>query len=268
MATNVRKPKSGGTAAARGRTSASSSRARSARGQSKPPQAGQAAPGPQAEPKAAQGQLDMLLGAAGNTSRVVQLAASILEEELAAGIEAAKRVEQRFVDVGKLRGGNPEEVMQRFRHDAHDVVDILIDMVNLATNSLGGLAQRVVTIGGAKRSSTSAPGAAVDTPSLAIPRPVKAGQSIEVPMTVENASEGPTDALHFHSSDLVSAEGARIPAQQISFAPSDLVIGPHKSEIVKVTVTVPEGTPPGTYAGLLRASKLEQLRALLTVQIE
>lgn len=271
MATNARKPKAAAPERAK-RSAASARGATGKRAKAKPaPAAAPAAEDTAAQSAAAKlgaAQLDMLLGAAGKTSGIVQQAASILEEELAAGIIAAKRVEARFVDVGKLRESDPKEVMQRFRRDAHDVVDILLDLVNVATNSLGGLAQRVVTVRGNKDDTRKNAAAALGTPSLTIPRPVKAGQSIEVPMTLENSSEAPTEALHFHSSDLISTDGARIPAQQVEFAPTDLVIAPHGSQIVKVTLTVPAGTPAGTYAGLLQASKMEQLRAVVTVQIE
>ncbi len=59
---------------------------------------------------------------------------SVLEEELAAGINTTQKHEKKVVDVDKLRAGDPQEVIQRFRRDAHDVVDILLDLVNVATN--------------------------------------------------------------------------------------------------------------------------------------
>lgn len=207
-------------------------------------------------------------GLAGRTSRIVQQAASILEEELAAGIVAAREVEKRFVDVQRLRSADAQEVMQRFRRDAHDVVDILLDMVTVATNAVGGLTQRAVTVGSPKRADGAVPLATAGTPSLDVPYKVKAGESIEVPLALENGGDVPTEALDFHSSDLVSASGRRIEADRVSFAPQSLVIAARHSEVVKVTVAVPADTPPGTYAGLLQASKLEQLRAIVTVQIE
>jgi hypothetical protein len=222
-------------------------------------------PGQQSAPPAAS-----FAGAlAGRTSRIVQQAASILEEELAAGIVAAREVEARFVDVPKVRGADAKEVMQRFRRDAHDVVDILIDMVTVATNAVGGIAQRAVTVRtGTKGADGSPAPAAFGTPSLDVPHKVRAGESIEVPLAVENAGDAPTEAIEFHSSDLVSATGARITAGRVSFAPPALVIAPGQSEVVKVTLSVPADTPPGIYAGLLQASKLHQLRAVVTVQIE
>jgi len=220
------------------------------------------------KPPTAAAALGAAAGLAGRTSRIVQQAASILEEELAAGIVAAREVEKRFVDVQQLRGGDAQEVMQRFRRDAHDVVDILIDMVTVATNAVGGLTQRAVTVGSPKRADGAAPAAMAGTPSLDVPYKVKAGESIEVPLALENGGDVPTEALDFHSSDLVSASGRRIEACRVSFAPQSLVIAARHSEVVKVTVSVPFDTPPGTYAGLLQASKLEQLRAIVTVQIE
>lgn len=214
--------------------------------------------------------INVLRGVAGATSRIVQQAASILEEEIAAGIVAAKRVEDRLIDVQKLRNGRTEEVMQRFRRDAHDVVDILIDLVNLTTNSLGGLAQRVVKIGGLDASGEKAGrmgGAAGGIPSLAVTQAVRPGEAAQVPIMLENESDSATESFQFISSDLINAAGDRIAAREISFAPAALAIGPHNSATVTVTVNVPVGTKVGVYSGLLQATKLEQLRAVLTVPI-
>ena len=223
-------------------------------------------------------QLDVLagvMGAAGSTVRIVQKAVSVLEEELAAGINTTQKLEKKVVDVDKLRAGDPQEVIQRFRRDAHDVVDILLDLVNVATNSLDQLTQRVIRIGvsearGGPASSSSADGTGVGggIPSLAVSTPVKPGGAVEIPMTLENESSKPTDVFYLLSSDLVNPNGDRIAAQQVSFVPEKMVIEPQKSAVITVTVRVPESTPPGTYSGLLQATKLEQLRAVLSIQIE
>lgn len=206
-----------------------------------------------------------------STSRIVEQAASILEEEIAAGIVAAKRVEERFVDVGKIRSKDPEEVMQRFRRDAHEVLDILVDMVNLATNSLGDLTQRVITISqgqpGApgRKSQPASPGG---IPALNVDKPVKAGQAVEIPLTLENGGDNPTEEFGFYSSDLLNAAGEHISAGNISFQPKVVTIESHGSTPVTVVVTVPKGASPGVYSGLVQATKLELLRAVLTVRVE
>ena len=247
-----------------------------------PPPAAQPAPAqtqpqPQSAPSASVDMLAGVMGAAGSTVRIVQKAVSVLEEELAAGINTTRKLEQKMVDVDKLRSGDPQEVIQRFRRDAHDVVDILLDLVNVATNSLDQLTQRVIRIGvsevrsgGASSSSggTGGSSAGGGIPSLAVSTPVKPGGAVEIPMTLENESSKPTDVFYLLSSDLVNPNGDRIAAGQVSFVPEKMVIEPQKSAVITVTVRVPDSTPPGTYSGLLQATKLEQLRAVLSIQIE
>lgn len=214
-----------------------------------------------------------MLGVAGTTSRIVQQAASILEEEISAGIVAARKVEERFIDVQKIRTKSSEEIMQRFRRDSHEVVDILVDLVSLATNSVGGLAQRAIKVnvtpgspaarsGPSPMSSTS-----IGIPMLQAPLPIKSGEAVEIPMTLENDSEDTTETFHFMVSELISSSGERIEGHQVSFSPSTLVIGPRQSATVTVTVAVPEGTGAGVYSGLLQAQRLEQLRAVIAIQI-
>ncbi|NHZ37158.1 COG1470 family protein [Massilia rubra] len=211
-------------------------------------------------------ELDYLVRMAGTTSRIVQQAASTLEEEIALGVAAAKRVEMRFVDVEKLRAGDPADVMQRFRRDAHEVVDILLDMVVLASNSLGALSERVVTV---RPGGAAAPKQGGDaTASLTMPQPIAPGGSLSVPMTLENAADVPTATLRFHCSDLLSESGARLAAVQIGFAPEELSIPARGSATVLITVSVPPDAAPGTYSGLLLASQLDQVRAVLTVRVE
>jgi hypothetical protein len=222
----------------------------------------------ESDPSVTGAEIDMLFAVAGKTSRIVQQAASILEEEIAAGVSAAKRVEERFVNVEKLRGGNQQEVMQRFRRDAHEVVDILIDMVALASNSISVLGERAIRVRPGAQSSEAKQASGDTMPCLTIPGAVAPGESVTVPMTLDNASDRPTEALRFHCADLVNANGARLAAEYITFGPAEVVLEPASSGTVKVTVTVPDGTPPGTYAGLLQASKMEQVRAVLSVRVK
>jgi hypothetical protein len=205
-----------------------------------------------------------------STSRIVQRAASILEEELRAGIKAAQQVERQLLNVSELRSGHPEEVMQRFRRDAHEVVDMLIDIVNAATNAVGGLAQRVVTLSsgsgnGSKTGGRKTPGAVL---TLAGTRSYRPGETAELPMLLENDSDSATAEFQFQSSDLIDVvSGGRIQAQQVSFTPSRLIIGPRDSVRVTVAVVVPKGAPAGSYAGLVQASRLDNLRAVLQLQV-
>lgn len=206
-------------------------------------------------------------GIAGSAVRIVQKAVSVLEEEISLGINSTQRLEQKLVDVDQLRSS--QEIVQRFRRDAHDVVDILIDLVNVATNSLEQMTQRAIrVVDGSEPRRTPTRAAENGIPTLAVSTPLKAGESANIPMTLENESSKPTDVIDLFSSDLINSEGQRILAKQITFSPEKLMIEPQKNVLVTVHVQVPKDTPPGTYSGLLQAAKLEQLRAVLSVRIE
>lgn len=63
------------------------------------------------------------------TSEVVRQAASILEEEIAAGIVAARQVEKKLLKEDRFNANDFENVVQRFRNDAHSVVNMISDRV-------------------------------------------------------------------------------------------------------------------------------------------
>jgi hypothetical protein len=57
----------------------------------------------------------------------VKEAALLLDEEIAAGIVAARQMQQRFQRERRIDPGDFKEVLTRFRSDAHDVVTAISD---------------------------------------------------------------------------------------------------------------------------------------------
>jgi uncharacterized membrane protein len=86
-------------------------------------------------------------------------------------------------------------------------------------------------------------------------------------MTLENSGDAPTEPLRFLSTDLLSPAGGRIPAKQIEFKPAALTIKPGGRETVVVQLKIPSGVKPGLYSGLIQSSKMDQLRAVLAVEV-
>lgn len=205
-------------------------------------------------------------GFAAEALRIVEQAASILEEEISAGIVAAKKVEQRYINVNALRGGSSEQVLQRFRTDAHEVLDILLDLVNLSINALSGLSERAVNIrSGSTKDKTSAKTDESLT-EIIVPDVLKAGDSGKVGMVVANESDAPTGKFDILSAGLLSTNGDRLEPSSISFEPASLEIAANDLEKVTVNVIIPAGTPAGQYSGVLHAPAI-QMRALLTVNV-
>lgn len=210
--------------------------------------------------------------AVGAAPAIVIRAASILEEEIAITLGAVKRIEQRFIDVEAIRKQSPDAVMSKFRRDAHDAVDIILDVLTAAAQTVGTQAGRFVnvTAGATTPSTESANGAAagVHVPALRVPGKVKAGETGAVAMSLENPSDAGTSRFTLHASDLVSASGEHIESRSIAFSPSSLSVGPRQAGRVEVSIAVPAGTPAGTYEGLVRATQMEELRAMLTIVVE
>lgn len=209
--------------------------------------------------------------AVGAAPAIVIKAATILEEEIAIGLGAVKRIEQRFIDVDAIRRQSPDAVMSKFRRDAHDAVDIILDVLTAAAQTVGTQAGRFVNVTAGATTPAAAPSngtlALVHVPALRVPGRVKAGTAGEVAMSLENPSDIGTATFTLHASDLVSAAGTRIQADRVAFSPASLSVGARQAGRVGVTVTVPAGTPSGTYEGLVRATQLENLRAMLTVVV-
>jgi translation initiation factor 2B subunit (eIF-2B alpha/beta/delta family) len=203
-----------------------------------------------------------------STSTVVHKAASILEEEIAAGIVAAKSVEGHFLNVEKLRSENSEEVvMHRFRRDAHEVVDILVDVTSSIINHLNSISQNIVTVRTSGVPFKSDIPAVGRLPTIPVPDPIKAGESAEVPISLENNSDEVIDEFVLCNTELVSNTGRRIHANQIAFNPTTLSIAPHESKRVVLTVSIPEGCEAGVYSGMVMATNLNQLRSVITVEV-
>src|SRR5215467_12958356 len=65
-----------------------------------------------------------------STAQIVKDAAALLDEELAAGVKAAKQVQQRFRKEGRIDPADFADALQRFQADAHEVIALLNDRLN------------------------------------------------------------------------------------------------------------------------------------------
>jgi hypothetical protein len=79
-------------------------------------------------------------------SRVVQQAASILQSEIAAGHDTAKKMERTLRDQRKVDPNEFQMLAQRVRKDVHDLISIAAELFSeLKTEEVQGLANRLAT---------------------------------------------------------------------------------------------------------------------------
>jgi hypothetical protein len=201
------------------------------------------------------------------TSKVVQQAAMILESEIAAGVKIAQQTETRIPQMDKFRSEPSNEVIQRFRRDAHEVVDIFIDVMGATLKTVpkmddvnflrvGNVTVKPMQVEQAQR------------PVIVAPTPVKAGGVAEIQISFENNRNTETEEFKLYSTDLISNSGERLPSGLVKFAPPAMKIAPFQTMQATVTVAVPEETSPGTYSGLVLASNMTDLRSEIVIKVE
>jgi hypothetical protein len=210
---------------------------------------------------------DEASGLAAQASLFIRQAASVLEREVAAGIIATRSLENRFVDVAKVRGSSPNEVMQRFRRDAHEVIDIVMDLLAVGVQSVEGVAQRAIRITQSARSAGQQQGAGANVPTISPEQAAQPGSVVVAEMALENSGDEMRELAGFQASDLIAASGERIEAQQISFDPEPVAIAPHGKARLRIAIAVPLGAQPGVCSGLMMARQMDQVRALIAIEV-
>lgn len=104
-------------------------------------------------------------------------------------------------------------------------------------------------------------------PLLKISSPVNAGNAGQIMFSLINDGDNETADYPLHSTDLVGLEGHRIPASYINISPNISTIPPGESVDGQIEIRVPRGTPPGTYAGLLKTEDISQLMTIVQLTV-
>lgn len=197
--------------------------------------------------------------------RVVKLAADILEEEIAAGIIAAKEIEKKIIDVDEIRDQDADHVMSRYRSDAHEAIDMLMDVVSVATQQIEKISDRVVNITSAPSQSAST--AANQVPVLRNEKTNKPGEELSINMQLQNESKENEMKVNLRETDLVSPSGDRILARNIRMEPEVLNLKPGEKQNVAIIVKIPRSTKSGQYSGLVQDKKIQGLQAMVSVDV-
>lgn len=132
----------------------------------------------------------------------------------------------------------------------------------------GPLRQWIATaVGGVgSREQTATEKKDASAPVLRPRQPARAGGSAQVAFKLHNDDTRPAQ-FTLGCTDLVSSVGYRVPDHQMAFQPREFRLDPDAVADVSLAVGVPQGTPAGTYAGLLLASGLPYLHAVLVLEV-
>lgn len=181
---------------------------------------------------------------------IVSQAASILDEEMAKGVIAAHHADS---SASPRHGGTSNPVL----HQLHQLVD---DIAALWPPAARGVSP------GVDRATARE---TVDAESLADLKPgaaVHPGERATISMTVSNSEERPV-RLAAAATDLLGSRGGRIAASLLEFMPAELSLEPGEQRDITIAVTVPAEATRGCYSGLLVVRGVDDLRALMTIEV-
>jgi hypothetical protein len=235
-----------------------------------------AAPADQAPPK----EETKSKGLFDSATSIVLKAAGILEEEIAKGIIAAKELEGKLTDVPKLRNGQVlnnqqvDDLFVRFRKDAHDIIDLVVDLVSVTAQGAGKLSSglmRITTAGssaaGDKSNGNSQPSPTPQIPLIQVPQDLHAGEQATFPITLENDSNKDEKVIVFMNSPFTDTDGKQLSSSVLSFDPNPLRIPAASKATVEVTVAIPKNAKKGSYSCFVQGKDMDSLKASVMVKV-
>jgi hypothetical protein len=199
----------------------------------------------------------------GDAQRILKTAVDVLEEEIAAGILAAKKLEKKVINVDEVRSTNPEELMSRVRRDVHDAVDIFLDAVTALTNHFSNLTE---TITKTKETTTKKPENIV--PVVKNDSAAKAGENIELSIMLTNDSADKQMQVELMKSDLINQKGNKIFSRYINIEPNSFMLAPLEKKEAMIKIKIPLTCKPGIYSGLFIDNQNPDLRTVVTIHVE
>jgi hypothetical protein len=183
---------------------------------------------------------------------IVSEAASILDEEMAKGVLAARHVSP----VSGER--NPAQIGTVLRQ-VHEVID---NIARMWPSVQAASARRI--------GASVVPGNSGNNDTLPTLKPssrLRPGERCTVSMLLRNR-EDHTVRLTPMSTDLISGTGGRISSQLVEFEPGDVRLESGEEKDLLGRIAVPVDAPSGCYSGLLVVGGVDYLRALITITIE
>jgi len=172
---------------------------------------------------------------------IVSQAASILDDEMAKGVLAARRSADAAPRAPSY-AGNP------LLREVHDLVDRIADIL---PRMQGGAAQA---------------GAAGPVPELRPAAAARPGQRATISMTLCNREDRPVRLVPT-ATDLLGSRGGRIACTRVEFTASEFDLAPQERSDLTFAILVPELAEADCYSGLLVVKGAEYVRALITLEV-
>ncbi len=204
-----------------------------------------------------------------NAQDIISSAVNVLEEEIAAGILAAKKIEKEVVDVDEIRH-DPDELMNRIRRDTHEAVDLFIDALTAITKHVTELSTSLNNQNGASKKEK--PSATQKHSNkfgfIEAEEPLKPGESTSMTISLfDDSSEEPVE-IKFQKTDFNGPNNQTIYSRALKVRPSKITLPPGEEKEITVHVNLPKNALPGKYHALLTDANNHDFRLVLSIDVQ
>ncbi len=203
-----------------------------------------------------------------NAQDIINSAVNVLEEEIAAGILAAKKIEKEVIDVDKVRD-DPDDLMNRIRRDTHDAIDLFMDSLTVVTKHITELSATLKNQNGAaQRPKPQTDQNSENKVSFIEPdKPLKPGESTSLTLTLsDDASDEPVD-IKIQKTEFSGRGRQFIYSRAIKVEPSEISLPPGEEIDVTVHINLPKNAEPGTYHALLTDENDHDFRVVIRIEV-
>lgn len=198
-----------------------------------------------------------------SAQKVISSAVNVLEEEIAAGILAAKKIEKKVLNLEEINQ-DPDDLMNRIRRDTHEAVDLFLDAITALTKHINKLTvQESHTKGeeGCNKIKTE--------PTLLMLAPdktLKAGETEVLTFSLLEDSAEDVD-ISFQKTSLFGPNGKNISATAIKVDPLYLTLKPKEKQDVIVRITLPKHAEPGNYYSIISDKENTLVKVILNLEV-
>jgi hypothetical protein len=182
---------------------------------------------------------------------IVSEAASILDEEMAKGVLAARGANQ----FPHYREAGQSGAVLRQVHDVIDNIARIWPSIQGASSQWPG-----ASVAAANNGDEEA------LPHLKPASVLRPGQRGTISMMLCNKEDRPVRLMPT-STDLISSTGGRISSQLFEFVPEEVRLDPGQQHEMQGRIVVPVESALGCYVGLLVVTGVDYLRALITIEV-
>ncbi len=201
-----------------------------------------------------------------NAQKVISTAVNVLEEEIAAGILAAKNIEKKIIDVDGIRN-DPENLMNRIRRDTHEALDIFLDAFASLSKQLGILTDTVAKKSENAHPESQAQNKPVNSHVIEHDETVKAGQKITMHISLQDDAITKPVKLDLQITNFTGPGTQKILSRFVQIIPESVLLKPGEVKEIAIKITVPANCKPGHYYSLLLVSQMPLIKNIITLQV-